>query len=236
MNPHADKVYTPVPVLAISKTDHGYTYVSPHHRTGETFIEYMTSHYNTSLGIVCHKIALNDTTLGNTFYSCSFVNHQCSNITKALGSYLYMMVPPANQSLHLSFRDALVQNGPDCDLNVNVVYDPLVSHDFLAVGLATLAKSQYIVFDYKYNQERVGFGGNYDLYGVPPEDEDKPKKKGIPAWAVVLMLAVAAVILGVIVYLYLQMRKKKIEGDLEAYEQLRQQEATEQQQQTPVKY
>ena len=77
------------------------------------------------------------------------------------------------------------------------------------VGLATFARSQYLVFD--FDTSRIGFGGLYSRYGSPDDD---PNKHSVPGWAVFLVLVFVGAIIAILVYLYLQLRKRKLEQEL----------------------
>ena len=121
----------------------------------------------------------------------------------------------ANDSFHFNLNDVLVQNQSDCLLNVAVQYDHTVQDEFLVVGLATFARSQYLVYD--FTDSRLGLGGAFTAVS---QKEDPHKRPGMPGWAVFLIILIIAVIIGVVVYLYLQMRRRKIEMDLEQYDDL----------------
>ena len=65
-----------------------------------------------------------------------------------------------NDRNHMSLSDILVQNETDCLLDLAVRRDLSAVQDFVAVGIATFARSQYLVYDYTIpGNEKIGFGG-----------------------------------------------------------------------------
>lgn len=122
----------------------------------------------------------------------------------------------------MKLEDLLIQNGPSCSLNVGVQHDPSVFTDFLVIGAATMARSQYLVYNYEYGKERLGFGGPFTRYTVPkppnPEDNSNGTPKTIPGWAIALLVFIGVAAIGAILFLYTQYRKKTIKGQLEVYE------------------
>ncbi len=121
----------------------------------------------------------------------------------------------------------MTQINNTCHLNLAVQYDPSITEDFLAVGLATFVKSQYLVYNFHTDREQLGFGGfmsGGDQYedNIDPFDDggDKHRKhKRIPAWAVVLLVLVVLAIIGAITFLYCEFKKRKIENELLQYEE-----------------
>lgn len=191
----------PIKVLLVSENDHGITLVSGHHPGGEYFMGNITAKFNKTLGAVCEKVNTNDTKDGH-HYSCKFTGHKCIDAQTKIGE---IHLKGADDNLfHLKIEDLLVQSGSDCYLNVGVQHDPSVLSDFLAIGIATFARSQFLVYD--FDTSKIGFGGVYTPSNVPVPH----RNRGMPVWFVVLTISIVGLIIGLIVYIYLKLKSQKV--------------------------
>lgn len=155
----------------------------------------ITEKFSGSLGAVCENVNTSDTRDGH-YYSCKFANHKCIDAQKKIGK---IHLEGAEDNLFLlNIEDLLIQRGADCYFNVGVQRDPSVTNDFLVIGIATFARSQYLVYD--FDNSKIGFGGVYTNFAPVP-----PLTNGIPAWFIILTILIVLLILGLIIYIYLRL-------------------------------
>ena len=191
------KTETELPLLIVSEGSRGYGLTTAHHGAGEWFVGNMSLLYPDS---VCFKQDLPGST-DRHYYWCTFPNQDCPDVQKKLGNHLYLNT--TNDMNHMRLEDVLVQNGSHCALDVTIVRDPLAPQDFMTVGVATMARSQYLVYDYSdIGSVRIGLGGIYSSDVDPPI----PDSIALPAWAIAVMVGVGLALIAIGVFFFRRQR------------------------------
>jgi hypothetical protein len=195
---------TEVPLLIVSEGSRGYGLTTAHHGAGEWFVGNMTVLYDA----VCFKQDLPGST-DRHYYWCTFPNKECSDVRKVIGDHLFLNT--TNDMNHMGIEDVLVQNGSHCALDVTITRDPLAPQDFMTVGVATMARSQYLVYDYSdIGNVRIGLGGIYSSDVDPPIPDSNP----LPIWAIALLVGLGLALIGIGAFFFRRHRQQKLKYQL----------------------
>ena len=138
------------------------------------------------------------------------MGQKCGKVVDEMKQTLQLVLPDNNTRIDMNISDLLIEKPLECKLNMFVHIDENLKDDDrrVEIGLATLARSQYLIFD--YDRQYIGFGGPHDITPTPRPTPEK----GMSPIAIFLLIVMFLLILAVCVYGVKRYRDKKLEDGL----------------------
>ncbi len=128
-------------------------------------------------------------------FSCTFALKKCSQVAAEMKQTLQLRLPERNVRIDMNISDILIENPLECKLNMQVHVDSRIKEDEkrVEIGLATFARSQYVIFDYE--RKYIGFGGPHDMKPNPNPNPNQPK--GMSGLAILFLIVGVLLVLAI---------------------------------------
>ena len=126
--------------------DIGYNYVTNKRESGTEFNQMIMEKF-AQLSPICRSV---NQTANIEVFSCNFGLKKCSQVAAEMKQVLQLRLPERNVRIDMNISDILIENPLECKLNMQVHVDARIKDDEkrVEIGLATLVRSQYLIFDY----------------------------------------------------------------------------------------
>ena len=197
---------TVVKTVLMHERDIGYNYVTNKRETGTEFTKTIMENF-AQLTPVCRSV---NQTADIEVFSCTFGLKKCSLVAAEMKQVLQLRLPERNVRIDMNISDILIENPLECKLNMQVHVDGRIKDDEkrVEIGLATFARSQYVIFD--YDRKYIGFGGPHDMKPNP----NPYQPKGMSGLAIFFLIVALLLILAIGVFGVKKYREKKLEEGL----------------------